>query len=226
MWTWKKAIRVEEPHRLEEFSKELGQITWGPANRTALKNTADALVKLIYQEVLYYYRLRKNHRLNSAITRGLAIVCATLGALFPVLAGAGLNRANPAYGFAFLIVAGGAMAWNRVFGATGGHIRQVGAQLALEALLTKFRLDWQEILAQNLNDEFGGDSLTKAFGLLHKLVDDAYKVIREETAAWAADSVSEMRAFEDRSIPRSAALGRAEHNSRAASGSHEKTTRD
>ncbi len=48
-----------------------------------------------------------------------------------------------------LTVAPAVLLCNRLFGATGGHIRYVQVQIGLGRLMTEFRLDWRQWPAKN-----------------------------------------------------------------------------
>lgn len=191
MWPSATPQRFEDPDRLRRFLDELKSADWQNGQRDALTKTFTALNDLIHHEVQFYYRARKRQRLFSILTRGTAIALATIGVMIPLLAGADaqmFGAASP-YGYPLLVAAGAVLAINRMFGATGGHIRYVTAQLELERIVTKFRLAWLAYLAGQSNDVVA-PTAPKAFKLMNDFVDQAYRVIQMETEVWGK-SVSE-----------------------------------
>lgn len=184
MWPFKKTQRVEDPDRLRRFLNELDKVDWQHQRRSAFTSTFIALNELIHHEVQFYYRARKKQRLFSFLTRGAAVVLGSIGVMIPLLASADatlFGAASP-YGYPFLVTAGAVLAINRMFGATGGHIRYVTAQLELERIITKFRLAWFAYLA---SEGSGTTSATpNPFSLMNDFVDQAYRVIQEETFVW------------------------------------------
>lgn len=184
MWPFKKTQRVEDPDRLRRFLDELNNIDWRNQRQEAFTKTFNALNELIHHEVQFYYRARKKQRLFSVLTRGTAVVLGTIGVMIPLLAGADATLfgwASP-YGYPFLVAGGAALAINRMFGATGGHIRYVTVQLELERIITKFRLAWLAYLAGEGSKE--SSLVLNPFNIMNDFVDQAYRVIQEETIVW------------------------------------------
>ena len=179
--------RYDEPTRLKEFFHTVNAKEW--SDETILENLNKiyiALNKLIQSDVEYYDARRKKQRGLSTFTRGGAFIFGTAGILAPLL-----QSANPAlfnnfaaYGYPLLAIAGAFLVWNRLFGATGGHIRYVIAQFDLGLLITGFRLDWSEWLAHNTRLPPEKDQINKAFKLFHNFSDQAYQIVQEETKVW------------------------------------------
>ncbi|MDP3230771.1 MAG: SLATT domain-containing protein [Acidovorax sp.] len=206
MWSFKKKQRIEDPERLQRFLKALEHADWIGNQPLALESTFSALNDLVYHEILFYYGARKKQRIFSQITRGLSIFLGTTGVMIPLLAGADPEFFKPyaPYGYPLLVAAGSLLLVNRMFGATGGHIRYVTAQLELERLLTKFRLAWLEAVTAVRGDK--RDLLPdSAFRLMHAFIDDTFRVIQEETNVWGK-SISEGLNEYERKLPSHAHL--------------------
>lgn len=205
MWPFSTAPRVEDPERLRRFLAELENADWRGSSYTALQKVFAALNDLVYHEVLFYYKARKRQRSFSILTRGAAVLLGSVGVMIPLLAAADpvFFRSVAPYGYPFLVGAAAMIAVNRMFGATGGHIRYVTAQLELERIITKFRLRWLEWLSR---DSMSGNPATneQAFTLLNEFVDDAYKVLQEETTVWGKSVSEALRDYENR-LPKSPA---------------------
>ena len=185
--------RTEDPKRLEHFLDVLKSVDWQNEPATALGTTFDAINSLVHHEVQFYYRARKKQRRLSQWTRGLAVLLGSLGAILPLLSGANPGDFDhlAGYGYPLLVAAGACLAVNRLFGATGGHIRYVTAQLELERSMTMFRLEWarwQAACSQCV--ELSEEEIDQAFGIFSRFVSGAYEIIQEETNVWGK-SVSE-----------------------------------
>jgi hypothetical protein len=159
-----------------------------------------ALNDLIYSEVLFYYKARKKQRTFSTFTRGLAVFFGSIGVMIPLLAAADSVLFKPIapYGYPFLVAAAASLAINRMFGATGGHIRYVTAQLELERIITKFRLQWLEWLSRDTMTPGNPATYEQAFTILNEFVDEAYRVIQEETTVWGKSISDALREYESR----------------------------
>lgn len=200
MWPFKTTPRIEHPERLREFLLTLEGSDWRNGSTAAIDHTFTALNELIYHEALFYYRARKKQRLFSVITRGLAILLGTLGIMVPLLSAADPALFKPVapYGYPLLAASGAVLLINRMFGATGGHIRYVTAQLELERILTKFRLAWFEWKARESIASEPGATHPEAFQLMNHFVDESYRVIQEETNAWGKSVSEALRDYENR----------------------------
>jgi hypothetical protein len=200
MWPFKSTPRVEDPERLRRFLNQLEHVDWRSSSATALEKVFSALNDLIYHEVMFYYKARKKQRVFSISTRALSVLFGSIGVIIPLLAAADpiLFKSMAPYGYPLLVAAAAMLAVNRMFGATGGHIRYVTAQLELERIITKFRLKWLEWLSRDTMTVENRATPTQAFALLNEFVDDAYRVIQEETIVWGKSVSEAIREYENR----------------------------
>lgn len=192
--------RIEDPDRLRRFLEAVSALNWNGDSSDALKSTFAALDSLVLDEIIFYYRARKKQRFFSVSTRGLALALLTAGVGAPLLVGAdpGTFKWLQPYGYSLLAAAGAVLMANRMFGATGGHIRYVTAQLELERLLTKYRLSWFELLAQKSPMPFKSIDSDKAFILMNNFVDAVFAVIQQETILWGKSVQERLDQFERR----------------------------
>lgn len=191
--------RVEDPVRLEHFLAALRALSWENSQKSALLGIFDALDELAYQEVRYYYAARVLHRRVSFFTRALAFAFGSLGLLVPLLAAANpklLGWMSP-YGYLLLAASAAALAANRLFGATGGHIRFVSTQLELEQLLTGFRLERISWLAKHEAEKLSKEGTHEALQLFRNFVERFYRVLRSETTVWGRSISEALREFGD-----------------------------
>lgn len=200
MWPFSKAIPVENPEKLRRFLSQLENSDWVDSSTDVLEKIYMALNDLVYHEVLFYYEARKKQRAFSVTTRGLSVLFGTAGVIIPLLASANPQFFQPIapYGYPLLAAAASTIAVNRMFGATGGHIRYVTAQLELERIITKFRLEWLEWLSRGTITTDNSATVAEAFELMNRFVDDAYHVIQEETVDWGASISDALREYENR----------------------------
>lgn len=118
------------------------------------------------------------------------------GAICPLLASTGLKPFEKwaPLGYPLLTAAGACLVVNQLFGATGGHVRYVTAQIELESALTAFRLKWAQWLASRQKEPLCDEDVKQAFDILTAFSADSYRTIQAETNVWGK-SVSE--ALED-----------------------------
>ena len=200
MGIFTKSPRIEDPERLRRFLSQLENADWRGSSTASLEKVFSALNDLVFHEVLFYYKARKKQRSFSVITRGLSILLGTIGVMVPLLAAADPDafKSVAPYGYPLLVAAGSLLAVNRMFGATGGHIRYVTAQLELERIITKFRLKWLEWLSRDTMTPDNPATAAQAFILMNEFVDDAYQVIQEETVVWGRSVSEALRDYENK----------------------------
>jgi hypothetical protein len=151
----------------------------------ALKTLFHELNILVYDDVLYYTRVRNKHRRISAITRFFSWVLGAAGLLVPLIIGANPDlKEYSGWGYPLLAAAGAILLVNRLFGSTKGHVRYVTAQLALEHLITVFNLRWMSWLSSNAGKEPEAIDRIKVFKLFNEFIQAAYKIVQDETTVW------------------------------------------
>lgn len=199
MWPFPTPPRAEDPERLRRFLDQLDDADWRGDPASALGRLFKALDELVLHEVRYYYKARRRQRVVSIVTRVLAVVFGTPGVLMPLVAAAepALFAGLASWGFPFLACAAAMVALNRMFGATGSHIRYVTAQLELERLIAKFRLQWLEWLSRQAAPAHTATP-AEAFQMMNGFVDAVYAVLLQETAAWGQAVAEALRDYESR----------------------------
>ncbi len=179
--------RVENPVKLNAFLESCKRL-WKdePLKATPeyFQTLCEALDALLLSEIEFYYRARRKQRAFSGITRWLAWSLGTAGFIAPLLTNLDPVRfkALTAIGYVLMAGATAVVLVNRLFGATGGHVRNVTAQLELEHLLTRFRLDWAAWRYRQTAE--GVTEPEEAFKLLHQVLEAFYAVIKAETTEW------------------------------------------
>jgi hypothetical protein len=185
MWPFKTTEKTNDPQRLKRFIAEMDKMRWDTNPLPALEQLFKELNTLVYDDVLYYIRVRNKHRRMSAVTRLLALILGSAGLLTPLVV-----SANPAlnsyagWGYPLLAAAGAVLLANRLFGSTKGHIRYATAQLALEHLIVQFNLRWLAWRASIAGKSIVETDRHGVFSLFNEFIDAAYKIVQEETTVW------------------------------------------
>ena len=191
MWPFTRDKRFDEPTRLRHFLAAINKEEWADENLLeSLNKIFDALNALIQSDVEYYDKRRTKHRRLSNFTRGGALIFGTAGFLAPLLQNAYPECQKLAtVGYIFLAIAAAFLAWNYLFGATGGHIRYVMAQLDLGRLITEFRLEWTEWLAKNRGNTPNDEQVKEAFKKFKNFSNRAYQIVQQETKVWGKSTL-------------------------------------
>jgi hypothetical protein len=207
MWRFIRDKRFDEPARLRHFLAVFSKIEWTDENLVeSLNKIFFALNDLIQSDVEYYNKQRYKHRRLSNFTRGGALIFGTIGILAPLLHNLPpelkpdfINNSSAyALGYLSMAIAAAFLTLNRLFGATGGHVRYVMAQLALGRLMTDFRLEWSKWMATNRRDPKVTEpqELEKAFKLFKNVSKDAYQIVQDETKIWSKTITDALEEFE------------------------------
>lgn len=190
-----KISKANDPQRLKSFLSEMHTVNWQDSELEALKNLFHKLNILVYDDVLYYTRVRNKHRRISAITRFFSWVLGAAGLLVPLVIGATPDlKEYSGWGYPLLAAAGAILLVNRLFGSTKGHVRYVTAQLALEHLITVFNLRWLSWLACNAGKQPEAIDRIKVFKLFNDFIDAAYKIVQDETTVWGIAVMQDLEA--------------------------------
>lgn len=195
----RRSAPVEDPGRVTRFLGTLGALDWSPeASPAAADALYRAITGLFEAEIRYYYRARTVRRRAAFAARAGAYVFGTVGLLCPLLATAvpawqGLT----AFGYLFFAAAAACLGGNELFGGTRGHVRAVGTQYRLEALLNSFAVEWQRWRAsyQLAQSSERGALLGTGFDLLNGLMSRVYAAMDEETKDWGHGVVDAEAAY-------------------------------
>ncbi len=192
--------RVEDPIRLQRFVSATKALKWEPeATLGSLSDLFWALDALAVAEVQYYYNFRASSRVHSGVLRGLGVLFATGGTLFPLLAAADsiYFKDLAAWGYVLLAVAAALFACNALFGSSTGHVRFVTAQLRLEREITRYRIKWLSESSALAGATPTAEQKARVFSLLRQYAEALYKVMEEETSGWADELLTELRNYRE-----------------------------
>jgi len=104
-------------------------------------------------------------------------------------------KALAPWGYVCLAGAVGFFAANSLFGGSSGHVRYVTAQLNLERLLTRFRVDWYAYSASLKADPLTDEQIEKAFAMFCQFVDDYYQIILSVAGNWGEALLAEIEKY-------------------------------
>jgi SMODS and SLOG-associating 2TM effector domain 2 len=192
--------KVEDPVRLQRFVEATKALKWEPeATPGSLSELFWALDALAIAEVHYYYNIRASSRVHSGVWRGLGVLFATGGTLFPLLAAADSTHFKDlaAWGYVLLAVAAALFACNAIFGSSTGHIRFVTAQLRLEREITQYRIKWISESSALAGAAPTAEQKAKMFSLLQQYAEALYKVLEEETSGWGEELLTELKNYRE-----------------------------
>lgn len=192
-----KQINTEEPKRIKGLLDALQKNQWKDDDNLLenLNTIFNELNTLALGDLQYYNDKRQKNGEMSKWTRGVSLIFGTLGALAIILQNNLLISSSQMViiGSAFFIISAAALTWNRLFGASGGHIRYVIAQFDLGEMIVKFALDWHEWLDKNnrrpLDEEI---DVQGAFKLFRDFSEHTYKIVRDETQVWGKSLMDAM----------------------------------
>lgn len=190
-------MKIEDPERIRKFLDNTTSLDWSNAREalTILKNEA---FQLVYYEASYYYRIRQGKKLLSGYLRFGMLLFGTLGVLAPLAEAANIYEVG-VYGYLFLAVSGAFLTANNLFGGTSSHARLVTTQFQLEKIITVGTMKWNELERKlNQNGEKSLEIESRMFQLIVETLENAYKLIIDETNEWGETLKTAMEDFEKR----------------------------
>jgi SMODS and SLOG-associating 2TM effector domain 2 len=151
--------------------------------------------------IRWYLRDKQPKRWASRVLRAVAVVLATAGGIFPLLA-AGPGGPDASVGYILLAAAAGCVAFDHFFGLSSGWMRDVLTSQSLQSRLARFQMAWAMWQAEegSLNDVRPARVETSnrarvALELVDGLITDVLQITNDETTQWAADFNSSMAAL-------------------------------
>lgn len=188
---------TEEPKRIKGFLDALCETQWSDDKLFENLNTIfNELNKLALSDLEYYNKKRAKHGKISNLTRQTSLIFGTIGALALILQNykpiSTVLSNMVAISTACFTIAAAALAWNRLFGASGGHIRYVMAQFDLGERMVNFTLKWHEWQNKNKGLQPKEIDISGAFDLFSNFSKDIYKIVRDETQIWGKSVMDAM----------------------------------
>lgn len=139
------------------------------------------------EAVDWYHRDRRWKRRGAKALRVCAALLGLSGAVLPLVDLTGAWHGAARWGYVLLLLAGGCLAADRVFGLSSGWMRDIGTAQALQRRLETFQFDWaSECVREVLGPTEGtaGEAAERCLGVLRRFCEDVSEIVRSETAEW------------------------------------------
>ena len=144
----------------------------------------------------WYLREKSSKKRASRYLRAAAIVFASAGGVFPLLALAAPDASpSAAWGYVLLALAAACVAFDRFFGVSSGWMRYMLTAQRLQGRLELFQYDWTSVCADAAS---GGGALTVAdrLGLLKAFTAAVGDLVMRETVEWEREFRSNLSRLE------------------------------
>lgn len=189
--------KIEDPERIRLFLNNTTTLDWSNP-RESLSNLKDEVFLLLYQEASYYYRIRQDKKSLSGYLRFGMLLFGTLGVLAPLIEAANIYEVG-IYGYLLLAISGAFLTANNLFGGTSSHARLVITQLQLEKIIFVGTVKWNELERKlHLDGEKSLEIESRMFQLIVEILENASKLIIDETNMWGETLKDAMTDFEKR----------------------------
>lgn len=170
-------------------------LTWAPGES---ERSLDALAAWVEERgragIEWYLH---NKRPKAAWSRGLRVVAiafATLGAALPFIS-ALTDEVPLEWGYLAFACAGAALAFDRFFGSSSAWMRYLMAELSIQRILQKLRLDRTALRAARAARALTEDDVQAELAVLAAAAEAIHLVVEQETLAWVAEFQSNVTAL-------------------------------
>lgn len=151
----------------------------------------------------WYYRKKKAKNRWSRWLRFLAITFTVMGGLVPILAATGLVALifHPAnddklrlyelrfnqFGYVFIGLAAGCIAFDRFFGFSTNWMRYIGAAMRIETARVRFRFEWEHLAAPLKGGEPNTEQVREILTTIQRFNLAVREAVEHETGAWITE---------------------------------------
>jgi conflict system pore-forming effector with SLATT domain len=165
----------------------------------------EASINMLYQyaeataseAVDWYGRHKRRIAWKSRLLRFLAILLTALGGLTPIISALGWSTVElPPWaaklnvgqlGYLFLGLAAACVGLDRFFGFSSGWMRYITTKMALERLISDFRMDWAMLIAKLGNQSPTADQVQLMIQRIKEFLLTLDKHVEQETEAWVSE---------------------------------------
>jgi hypothetical protein len=189
---------IDQPHA-QGGTHDLGVQPFAVASADDWRDPEETL-KILFRHaearaidaIRWYLEDRKPKKRASRMLRALAIIFAALGTLIPVAAIA-TNRSDISdWGYVFLGVAAALIGFDRIFGLSTAWMRDMRTAQSLQERLELLQYTWAlESVPRGTETDPSSRLL-----LLREFAVDVSRLIRDETAEWAVEFVTNLSRLE------------------------------
>lgn len=171
-------------------------LNWDSYSEKA-KNSSEDAAKAIYKHAKatvdplkeWYWKSIKTKKATALWTRAITFALLFLGTLLPVFTEMGAPAGRVAQlelGLAALASAGLLMLADKVFGWSSGWVRYITTVTAIEALSTRFEMDWSGFRLPK-DRALESNDIAQLYALAKKFVEDALTLQGDETDKWVTE---------------------------------------
>jgi hypothetical protein len=168
-----------------------------------LNGIYDYVKKQAIDSINWYLKRKGPVSFISKLLRFLAIIAATLGAVFPVLQGTDLitkvswvpNNFSQ-YGYILLALAGGCVLLDKLFGFSSNWMRYMSTVMRLQTLLAQFEMDWAKLVFKSGSGSIDEEQQNKMIDCLSEFRLAVVKELQNETQKWIEEFRSNMAQLE------------------------------
>ncbi len=150
--------------------------------------------------IAWYYRKKQSKNFWSRWLRYWAITFTILAGLVPIIAALGLIHFSPdpgaqklaelrfeQFGYVFIGLAAGCLAYDRFFGFSTNWMRYIGAAMRIETARIRFRFEWEHLTAPLKGTQPTDDRLREMLEAIQKFNLAIREAVEQETGAWIAE---------------------------------------
>ena len=164
-----------------------------------LSSSYSATEQATSNAIRWYIGKKKSKSRWSRSLRSLSILFGVVGLVVPLVAP--LTGISLAWGYTALGLAGGCVALDKLFGFSSSWVRYIQTEFELQYLLQRLRLEWnQGIHAGPLDAKSEKVYEDGLVSILLTHTDASFRLVRAETAEWAAEFTSALDAKLEDSI--------------------------
>lgn len=194
IWVGRRLLSDEAPNDIAKVSLE-ASLDWQNAAPEALETVYGFVIKFADDSISWYQNRRRPKRSRGMFLRSGALFLTAAAGAIPLVGPAlepfiGESEGiAPVWSTILLALAGLAISFDRLEGATSGWIRYMLAQQKVERLREEFLIDWNALKLSNAKADV---QLERAKALLVAVA----RVVDDETQEWATEFQNAIKEME------------------------------
>jgi hypothetical protein len=171
------------------------QLPWELENaERSLETAAEWVEGQAHRAVAWYLRQKVPKARASRALRFAAIVFVTIGAAVPFVAHL-VDGIAIEWGYLAFALAGASMGFDRYFGVSSAWMRYLLAELEIQGILQRMRLDRAALQAARAGSPITPGDVAAELALLSMAAQAIHAEVARETIAWAAEFQSNVAAL-------------------------------
>jgi SMODS and SLOG-associating 2TM effector domain 2 len=206
MWASRKRAKRAGTHLAPEPGADLKSETWPVLDWSQgrrleslniLRERAESEAE---KATKWYYEKKKSKNWWSRWLRGWAITFTVFAGLVPILGASGVFsfRTDPSharllelqfnqFGYIFIGLAAGCIAYDRFFGFSTNWMRYIGAAMRIETARIRFRFEWERLSATGKSGDPEDGKVRDMLETIERFMITIREAIEFETGAWISE---------------------------------------